>query len=240
MPGFRFEDNGLFEVKLISTAEGLLFVNFSSGTIDIPFVGFKSSLPTRHLHCAITGVSIDTTLNWKVIANDFKEQAKQAETHFDWAQPWRKQKVVRLLDPLSLLRELEEGLWCTISIIPKGPRATVVKFDILNRASTVVPVTLVSRWKARLEQEIQSAAAKSRGQSASFTYECGGRMIELSAILDQQVRIESMSGTKSRPMLRFTGTENFDFEAEALADTLDRQANLACSMKSICSRAVEW
>ena len=67
MPGFRFEDNGLFEVKLISTAEGLLFVNFDSGTRDIPFVGFKLSIPTRDLHSTVTSVSVDTTLNWKVI-----------------------------------------------------------------------------------------------------------------------------------------------------------------------------
>ena len=68
-----------------------------------------------------------------------------------------------------------------------------------------------------------------------------GRLIELSAILDQQSRLEAFSGKKQSSVLRFTGTSDADFEAEELANVLDRKANARqCSMQSTCSQKIEW
>ena len=77
--------------------------------------------------------------------------------------------------------------------------------------------------------------------SVLITNSSPGRLIELSAILDQQSRLEVFSGTKQSSALRFTGTAEADFEAEELANVLDRKANAPqCSMQSSCTDKIEW
>jgi phenylpropionate dioxygenase-like ring-hydroxylating dioxygenase large terminal subunit len=65
-PGFNHEENGLFEVKLISTREGLTFVNFDASTLKLPFDNVKSHVDLGN--CVwIDGISVERATNWKVI-----------------------------------------------------------------------------------------------------------------------------------------------------------------------------
>jgi len=63
-PGFNHEQNGLFEVKLILTREGLIFVNFDASTMNLPFNNVKS-----HINLGsslwIDGFDLASTTNWK-------------------------------------------------------------------------------------------------------------------------------------------------------------------------------
>lgn len=66
MPGFVPWENGLFEVKLILTEEGLVFVNFDSSTKGLPFARLISKLPAPELQWKESFV-FSTDLNWKNI-----------------------------------------------------------------------------------------------------------------------------------------------------------------------------
>jgi len=66
MPGFVPAENGLFEIKLILTKEGLVFVNFDSSTMGMPFSGVKSQMLVPDLHWR-ESFSFTTNLNWKGI-----------------------------------------------------------------------------------------------------------------------------------------------------------------------------
>jgi len=67
---FRLEDNGLFEVKLIATREGLLFVNFDAGTINLPFRDVKSKFEIGACRW-LDGFTLQTKSNWKLIGKFF-------------------------------------------------------------------------------------------------------------------------------------------------------------------------
>lgn len=66
MPDFVPDDNGLFEIKLIQTQEGLVFINFASEAINLPFAGVKSNFEVGDLHLR-DSFTLTTELNWKDI-----------------------------------------------------------------------------------------------------------------------------------------------------------------------------
>jgi phenylpropionate dioxygenase-like ring-hydroxylating dioxygenase large terminal subunit len=67
-PGFVPEDNGLFEVKLITTREGLVFVNFDASTMDLPFNNVKSHVDlwgTDNDCVWVDGMNVTCATDWK-------------------------------------------------------------------------------------------------------------------------------------------------------------------------------
>ena len=65
-PGFKPQENGLFEVKLLRTQEGLVRVNFDASTLRHPFHDMTSSLGMGD-STWIDGFDKETDINWKVI-----------------------------------------------------------------------------------------------------------------------------------------------------------------------------
>lgn len=65
-PGFNHEENGLFEVKLILTREGLIFVNFDASTMNLPFNDVKSHIDLGS-SVWIDGFDMTSATNWKDI-----------------------------------------------------------------------------------------------------------------------------------------------------------------------------
>ncbi|KAK5956341.1 hypothetical protein OHC33_002918 [Knufia fluminis] len=223
MPGFAPAENGLFEIKLILTKEGLVFVNLDSSTMRPPFAGLKSKLPAPELQWK-ESFMFSTNLNWKIVARDFTQQVSWSQAKFRWAQP-----------------ELEEGVWCTLAVMPFEASKTDIRCDVFGTDSTVVSSHIIQKWRARLEEEVATLSSTLPRQPQPFVYECGGRSIELTAILDQQSRLEAFSGTRTNPAFRFTGTDSGDFEAEALANALDRKAQvLKRSLQTKCNKTVDW
>lgn len=66
MPGFIPQENGLFEVKLISTIEGLVFVNLECAGLRLPFSGSRSGTVISNLQWR-EQFDVDTNCNWKTI-----------------------------------------------------------------------------------------------------------------------------------------------------------------------------
>ena len=65
-PGFVLEDNGLFSVKLITTREGLVFVNFDASTMKLPLENVKSHVDLGS--CSwVDGMEVTCGTNWKKI-----------------------------------------------------------------------------------------------------------------------------------------------------------------------------
>jgi phenylpropionate dioxygenase-like ring-hydroxylating dioxygenase large terminal subunit len=63
-PGFVHEDNGLFAVKLITTREGLVFVNFDANTMKLLFNNVKSHVELGS--CSwVDGTEVTFETNWK-------------------------------------------------------------------------------------------------------------------------------------------------------------------------------
>lgn len=70
-PGFNPQANGLFEIKLILTRDGLIFVNFDASTMKLPFNNVKSHVDFGT--CSwVHGVSVDCKANWKVIGEKLR------------------------------------------------------------------------------------------------------------------------------------------------------------------------
>jgi phenylpropionate dioxygenase-like ring-hydroxylating dioxygenase large terminal subunit len=65
-PGFKADENGLFEIKLILTRDGLIFVNFDETTMNLPFGNVESGLDMKAYRW-LDGSSVKTGVNWKVI-----------------------------------------------------------------------------------------------------------------------------------------------------------------------------
>ena len=64
MPGFVPADNSLFEIKLIVTSEGLIYVNFDANTMHLPFNNVKAGLNIDGCKW-LDGVDIECSTNWK-------------------------------------------------------------------------------------------------------------------------------------------------------------------------------
>lgn len=157
--------------------------------------------------------------------------------------------MARLLGPLSLVKELDQDLWCTMTLLPHTFQEVVVRCDIYaKQGDHQIPTNTVQRWKWLLERElIELSKIDETTQESSgsyFAYQCGGkrlavlgtkllplcntnvshntgRTIDLFAILAQHQRCEMMAKKKLQPAIRVTGTAEIDTEAEALCDALD-------------------
>ncbi|KAJ9609878.1 hypothetical protein H2200_006207 [Cladophialophora chaetospira] len=246
--GFVPEDNGLFEAKLITTREGFVFVNFDASTMNLPFNNVKSHVELGN--CAwVDGIEVTCGTNWKDIANEFLNQAQWSQTSFGWFSRSRKTKVVELLGPVSLIKELDDDMWCTMVILPRSSSQVIVRGDLYGKEGHVAPVKTVEKWKWMLKQEVVSLSksdARETDSKASkyFAYRCGGRTIDLFAILAQHQRSEKLAKRKVQPAIRLTGTADIDAEAEALCDALDGVADSPtlekCSRKLSFPHTVEW
>lgn len=189
-PTFKPEENGLFEVKLLVTREGFVFVNFDSETLKLPFDDMKSQVDA--VDCVWReGFNVQSQINWKVlgkfvlsarearlinIAMELADQAQWAETPFDWVARWRKHKTVKLLGSLSLLKELEEDVWCTITLVPKSAAETEIKCDLYEQEGKVMPHRSLQKCKVQLAKEVNAMASDQKpSMLADFSYECGGK-----------------------------------------------------------------
>ncbi|KAL2400148.1 hypothetical protein ABEF93_005805 [Exophiala dermatitidis] len=245
-PGFVAEDNGLFEVKLILTNEGLVFVNFDAGTLNLPFDNVKSQVDLGN--CSwVEGMNVTCAMNWKCIANEFSNQCQWTTTPCRWLPRFHKQKMAALLGPLSMIRELRQGLWCTMTLLPRSASEVVVRCDIYAREGHQEPSDVVEREKWLLEKEflnLPRTDTRDKASMTAFAYRCGGRSIDLFAILVQHQRNETLARRKLQPATRITGTADIDEEAAAICDAVDEMDNATtfgrCSNMSSSSHKLEW
>ena len=79
------------------------------------------------------------------------------------------------MGPLTLLRELDNGLWATMVILPLEPDKTDVWVDVYTKEGMSSERKDLSRWKEVLEAESVAVLASERNDHAlDFAYECGG------------------------------------------------------------------
>ncbi|KEF57205.1 uncharacterized protein A1O9_07395 [Exophiala aquamarina CBS 119918] len=245
-PGFNHEENGLFEVKLILTREGLIFVNFDARTMNLPFNDVKSHI---NLGSSIwmDGFDVRSTGNWKDIANEFSKHAQGAQSAL-WRPKWLcKTKQDALLGPLSVVKEMHSEVWYTVTLLPHSFAEVTVRCDLYRKEGHKISPTVIEKCKSELKAEIsvltelQGARDNSRSY---FAYQCGGRTIDLFAILSQHQRSENLSKRRLQPAIRLTGTGDSDNEAAALCDTLDGAMTLPllekCSTVSSLRRSLDW
>ncbi|KIV88954.1 hypothetical protein PV10_08579 [Exophiala mesophila] len=224
-PGFNPQANGLFEIKLILTRDGLIFVNFDANTMKLPFNNVKSHVDFGS--CSwVHGMSVDCKANWKTIANGFSDQVHRSHTRFSWLSRLQKMpKQTRLLGPLSIVKEVNSDLWYTMIIVPISTAEVSIRCDLYSRQESKTSSGTAEKWEWMVKQEIM-ALTPSNGQEdsprQSFAYECGGRTIDLLAILTQHQRSEKLAKRKLQPTIRVTGESDIDREAEAICDALDR------------------
>lgn len=194
-PGFVPEDNGLFEVKLITTREGFLFINFDATTIKLPFENVKSRIELGN--CSwVDGIEVTCGTNWKgigeliiafrdcqsnnVLANEFLNQAQWSQSSSGWFSASHKAKIVELLGPMSIIKELDQDLWCTMVLFPRSSSEIIVRVDLYTEAGHMMPLKAIERWKWMLKQEVLSWSkaeeeADNAQSSKYFAYQCGGK-----------------------------------------------------------------
>ncbi|KAK5051410.1 hypothetical protein LTR84_003062 [Exophiala bonariae] len=245
-PGFNDEENGLFEVKLILTREGLIFVNFDASTMKLPFNDVKSHI---NLGNSVWIESFETTsaANWKDIANEFSKQAHSSQSKFPWLRGLRKIKQHELLGPLSTIKELSDGLWCTITLLPRSFSEVMIRCDLYGKEGHKIPEYAVEKCKNGLRTEMSTFASREVSNDmprSYFSYKCGGRTIDLFAILSQHQRSERLSKKRLQPAIRVTGAGFIDTEAADLCDVLDGAVAPPtleqCSKVSSWRRTVDW
>ncbi|KAK5327605.1 hypothetical protein LTR93_002990 [Exophiala xenobiotica] len=245
-PGFVPEENGLWEVKLIVTTEGLVFVNFDARAMDLTFNNVKSHVQMDS-RSWVDGMNVTCAANWKDLANEFSSQAQSSQNPFGWFSGVRRPKMAYLLGPLSIVKELDPNLWCTMTLLPRSSSEVVVRCDLYAKEGYQVPTNAVERWKWMLEKELTQVPNSDDTRVARgsyFAYKCGGRTIDLFAILTQHQLNEKMANKKLQPAIRITGTAEIDAEAEAVCDALDGTSDgpslEKCSSKSSFPQMLEW
>jgi hypothetical protein len=106
------------------------------------------------------------------VALDFSEQVKWSQSTFGWIPSFRKkQKLVRLLGPLALVKELGEKVWCTIKLQPVSATQTQVKCDIYDGEGFACQKVNIDALKQLVIKEVEAVQAAS---PSDFAYECGG------------------------------------------------------------------
>src|SRR5882757_8277664 len=112
-----------------------------------------------------------------VSANDFSSQTQWSSNPFGWFAALRKSKMARLLGPLSIIKELSEDLWCTMTLLPRSSSEVVVQCDIYAREGHHAPAATVERWKWMLERELINLSTPEAAKASTgsyFAYQCGG------------------------------------------------------------------
>lgn len=86
--------------------------------------------------------------------------------------------MARLLGPLSLVKELDQDLWCTLTLLPHTSQEVVVRCDIYAKEGDAVPTNTVQKWKWLLERELTQLSKSDETPESTgsyFAYQCGGK-----------------------------------------------------------------
>jgi hypothetical protein len=112
-----------------------------------------------------------------VLANEFSSQCQWSQNPFGWLSRLRKQKMATLLGPLSMLKELNGGLWCTITLLPRSATEVLARCDIYAKEGHQIPAGAVQRQKWMLEKELLNLSkpdVAGEHTKTYFAYQCGG------------------------------------------------------------------
>ena len=162
-----------------------------------------------------------------------------------WLPTLRKPMRVQMLGPLAMLREVGDDVWCTVKVLPESSNKTKIRCDFYARAGHALRPGMADKYKLIIEKEIVAFQLQQSGklETVKFSYEVGGRSVDLSAILSQHQRSEMLAKKKLQPRIRL-GQEMDDMEAEALCDTLDNRprsnGDSAWMKLDNVSRSIEW
>jgi hypothetical protein len=140
----------------------------------------------------------------------------------NWLAKLRKPKIVQMLGPLAMLREMGDDVWCTIKVLPESAQSTKIRCDFYARAGFAVKPRMADRYRLTIEKELiafQLQQSDTAGM-VEFSYEVGGRNVALAAIISQHQRSEMLARRKLQPRIRL-GQDPDDLEAEALCNVLD-------------------
>lgn len=88
--------------------------------------------------------------------------------------------MVRLLGPLSIIKELDDDLWCTMVLLPRSSTEVQVRADLYAKEGHVASAKASEKWKWMLNQELlnklrSDVDEKSSKGSNYFAYQCGGK-----------------------------------------------------------------
>ena len=150
-----------------------------------------------------------------------------------------------MLGPLAMLREMGDDVWCTMKVSPESSCKTKVRCDFYARAGHTVRPSMADKYKLIIEEEILAHQLQYHGKTKDvrFTYEVGGRLIDLAAILSQHKRSEMLAKKKMQPRIRL-GQGSDDIEAEALCNILDSRSrsNRDTALQEVGhpSNDIEW
>ena len=115
----------------------------------------------------------------KASANEFSNQAQWSQNPFGWFPVHPTSKVVRLLGPLSIIKELDNDLWCTLVLLPRSSSEVLMRCDFYTKEGRVTPLKTIEKWKWMLNQEWMSKAKLETEEdsmgSQNFAYQCGGK-----------------------------------------------------------------
>lgn len=79
-----------------------------------------------------------------------------------------------------MVREMDDGLWCTMTLFPRSSSEVTVRCDLYQREGHQTPLNMIDVYKWKLEKEM-SASARSRSDKLResngtyFAYQCGGK-----------------------------------------------------------------
>lgn len=160
-----------------------------------------------------------------------------------WLPNFRRPKSVQMLGPLAMLREMGGDVWCTMKVLPDSAYSTKIRCDFYARAGHAVNPRKIERYRLMIEREIVALQLQQSGivGTVEFSYEVGGRSVDLAAILSQHQRSEMLARKKLQPRIRL-GQDPDDMEAEALCDILDLRSATTGAYRSPdrVTRDIAW
>jgi hypothetical protein len=150
-----------------------------------------------------------------------------------WLPNFCQPKSVQMLGPLAMLREMGDDVWCTMKVLPESAYSTRIRSDFYARGGQDVNSGKIGRYRLMIEKEIFVLQLQQSGVigTVEFSYEVGGRSVDLAAILSQHQRSEMLARKKLQPRIRL-GQDPADMEAEALCDILDLRSATSGAYRS--------
>lgn len=148
-----------------------------------------------------------------------------------------------MLGPLATLREMGDDVWCTMKVLPESASSTKVRCDFYARAGNAVRTGMADKYKLMIEKEIVAFQLQQSGSPTAaardFSYEVGGRSVDLAAILSQHERSELLARKKLQPRIRLSQDAE-DLEAESLCNILDSRALPDTGLTYQRAPTIEW
>jgi hypothetical protein len=108
-------------------------------------------------------------------ASRFQAESVRSQPSWTWLPVRAASRKTQALGPLTLMKELETGVWATLVLLPQTASKTNVRWDVYVEGGRKASDGELKSWKSKVVQNLPSTEESgSTSRATSFSYQCGG------------------------------------------------------------------